>query len=55
MIDRIIDFCAGNRSVVFVTVILAATSWIGLAIFLLGRRRISSLHFVEEAGVAPLV
>ena len=38
-----------------VTVILAATSWIGLAIFLLGRRRISSLHFVEEAGVAPLV
>jgi len=37
-----------------VTVILAATSWIGLAIFLLGRRRIPSVHFVEEKGVAPL-
>jgi DHA1 family bicyclomycin/chloramphenicol resistance-like MFS transporter len=37
-----------------VTVILAATSWIGLAIFLLGRRRIPGVHFVEEKGVAPL-
>ena len=37
-----------------VTVVLASTSWIGLAIFLLGRRRISTLHFVEEKDVAPL-
>jgi DHA1 family bicyclomycin/chloramphenicol resistance-like MFS transporter len=37
-----------------VTLILAATSWIGLAIFLFGRRRISALHFVEEKGAAQL-
>ena len=37
-----------------VTVILAATSWIGLAIFHFGQRRISSLRFLEEKGAAPL-
>jgi DHA1 family bicyclomycin/chloramphenicol resistance-like MFS transporter len=36
------------------TVTLATTSWIGLAIFHFGRRRISSLHFVDEKDVAPL-
>jgi len=38
-----------------VTIILAATSWIGLAIFLIGRRRIPALHYVEEKGADPLV
>lgn len=38
-----------------VTIILAATSWIGLAIFLIGRRRIPTLHYVEEKGADPLV
>jgi DHA1 family bicyclomycin/chloramphenicol resistance-like MFS transporter len=37
-----------------VTIILAATSWIGLAIFLLGKRRITSVRFVEEKGATPL-
>jgi DHA1 family bicyclomycin/chloramphenicol resistance-like MFS transporter len=37
-----------------VTIILAATSWIGLAIYLLGKKRISNLRFVEEKGAAPL-
>jgi DHA1 family bicyclomycin/chloramphenicol resistance-like MFS transporter len=31
-----------------VTLVLAATSWIGLGILLIGRRRISCLRFVEE-------
>ncbi len=31
-----------------VTLVLAATSWIGLGILLVGRRRISCLRFVEE-------
>ncbi|MBW8865254.1 MAG: Bcr/CflA family drug resistance efflux transporter, partial [Verrucomicrobia bacterium] len=38
-----------------VTIILAATSWIGLAIFLVGKRKISCLHYVEEKGADPLV
>ncbi len=37
-----------------VVVILAATSWIGLGIFLAGRRRIPRLRFVEEEGATPL-
>jgi DHA1 family bicyclomycin/chloramphenicol resistance-like MFS transporter len=37
-----------------VVAILAATSWIGLAIFLIGRRTIPALVFVEEKGVTPL-
>jgi len=43
-----------SHDMLSVTVVLASTSWIGLAIFLFGRRRISSLHFVEEKDVAPL-
>jgi len=37
-----------------VVLILAATSWIGLAIFLVGKRRIPRLRFVEEEGATPL-
>jgi len=37
-----------------VTVILASTSWIGLAIFWAGKRKISSLRFVEEKGATPI-
>jgi len=37
-----------------VTIILAATSWIGLATFLIGRRRIPKMRFVEEQGAVPL-
>jgi hypothetical protein len=37
-----------------VAAILAATSWIGLAIFLHGKRRIPALVFVEEKGATPL-
>jgi DHA1 family bicyclomycin/chloramphenicol resistance-like MFS transporter len=35
-------------------IILAATSWIGLAIFLIGKRKIGKLKFVEEEGATPL-
>ncbi len=37
-----------------VTLILAGTSWIGLAILWIGKRRIPQLRFVEEAGATPL-
>ena len=37
-----------------VTLALAATSWIGLAILLLGKRRIPQLRFVEEKDAHPL-
>lgn len=37
-----------------VTLVLAATSWIGLAILIVGQRRIGQLHFVEEKGATPL-
>jgi len=37
-----------------VTLALAATSWLGLAILLLGRRRIHGLRYVEEKD-APLL
>lgn len=36
-----------------VSVILAATSWIGLAIFLIGKRNMK-IRYVEEQGVTPL-
>ena len=38
-----------------VTIVLAATSWIGLAIFVIGKRRIPNVLYVEEKGAAPLV
>jgi MFS transporter, DHA1 family, multidrug resistance protein len=37
-----------------VTVILAATSWIGLGIYFYGRSKIPALHFVEEKDAEPL-
>ena len=37
-----------------VVLILAATSWIGLAILLVGQRSIPRLRFIEEKGSAPL-
>jgi DHA1 family bicyclomycin/chloramphenicol resistance-like MFS transporter len=37
-----------------VVLILAATSWVGLAIFLIGKRTIPRLRFVEEKGATPL-
>ena len=37
-----------------VALILAATSWTGLAILFVGRRKLSQLRFVEEKGCAPL-
>ena len=33
-----------------VALILAATSWIGLAILMVGKRRIPKLRYVEEKG-----
>jgi hypothetical protein len=37
-----------------VTLVLAATSWLGLAILFLGRRRIHNLRYIEEKD-APLL
>ena len=37
-----------------VTLVLAATSWIGLAILIIGKRRIPTLRFVEEKDCNPL-
>lgn len=38
-----------------VTIVLAATPWIGLAIFVIGKRRIPNVRYVEEKGAAPLI
>jgi MFS transporter, DHA1 family, multidrug resistance protein len=43
-----------SHSMGSVTLILAVTSWIGLGIFLVGKRRIPQLRFVEEKGATPL-
>ena len=37
-----------------VVLILAATSWMGLAILVVGRRKLPRLRFVEEKGATPL-
>ncbi len=37
-----------------VTLVLAATSWIGLAILIIGKRRIPALRYVEEKDCNPL-
>ena len=37
-----------------VALILAATSWIGLGILLIGRRFITQVRFVEETGITPV-
>jgi DHA1 family bicyclomycin/chloramphenicol resistance-like MFS transporter len=44
----------GSHDMLPVTIIMAATSWIGLGIFLIGKRRIKTLRFVEEKGAVPL-
>ena len=38
-----------------VALILAATSWIGFVILLIGKRRIHGLRYVEEKGANPLL
>jgi len=37
-----------------VTLILAATSWIGMAILVIGKRSIPALRFIEEKGATPI-
>jgi hypothetical protein len=37
-----------------VTLILTLTSWLGLAILLIGKRSIKQLRFVEEKGAHPI-
>jgi DHA1 family bicyclomycin/chloramphenicol resistance-like MFS transporter len=36
-----------------VVLILAATSWTGMAILIFGSRKITTLRFVEENGASP--
>jgi DHA1 family bicyclomycin/chloramphenicol resistance-like MFS transporter len=43
-----------SHSLLPVVLIMAATSWIGLAILVVGRRKLSQLRFVEEQGATPL-
>ncbi len=43
-----------SHSMLPVALILAATSWIGFAILLVGRKNISRLRFLEEKGATPL-
>ncbi|MDB6036434.1 MAG: bcr [Verrucomicrobiales bacterium] len=43
-----------SHSMMPVALILAATSWIGMAILAIGRRSIIRLRFLEESGAIPL-
>jgi MFS transporter, DHA1 family, multidrug resistance protein len=43
-----------SHSLMQVVLILAVTSWVGLAILTWGRRRIPKLRFVEESGASPI-
>lgn len=43
-----------SHSMLPVVLLLAATSWIGLAVLLIGKRSIPRLQFVEEKGAMPL-
>ncbi len=43
-----------SHQILPVALILASMSWIGLGIYLLGRRRMGPLRFVEEKGATPL-
>jgi DHA1 family bicyclomycin/chloramphenicol resistance-like MFS transporter len=43
-----------SRGMLPVAVVLAVTSWIGLGIFLIGKRKIGKLRFVEEQGATPI-
>jgi DHA1 family bicyclomycin/chloramphenicol resistance-like MFS transporter len=44
----------GSHGMVPVVSILAVTSWIGLAIYLVGKRKLPKLRFVEEKGAHQL-
>jgi DHA1 family bicyclomycin/chloramphenicol resistance-like MFS transporter len=44
-----------SHSMMPVTLVLAATSWIGFAILTIGKRRILQLRFVEEKDCNPLL
>lgn len=44
-----------SHDVLPVAVIFGATSWIALATYFIGKRRIPTLRFVDEKGAAPLV
>ncbi len=43
-----------SHSMLPVALIMCATSWLGLAILFIGRRRIGELRFVEEEGAHPI-
>ena len=43
-----------SHSMLPVASIMCVTSWIGMAILLIGRRRIGELRFVEEQGAHPI-
>jgi DHA1 family bicyclomycin/chloramphenicol resistance-like MFS transporter len=43
-----------SHSLMPVALVLAATSWIGLAILLIGKRRCPQIRFVEEKDAHPL-
>jgi hypothetical protein len=43
-----------SPSLLPVVLILATTSWTGLAILVVGRRKLPRLRFVEEKGATPL-
>ena len=44
-----------SHEILPVAVIFGATSWFALAIYWIGKRRISTIRFVEEKGAEPLV
>ncbi len=44
-----------SHSMLPVVLILSATSWVGMAILLVGKRSIPRLRFVEEKDVTPLI
>jgi DHA1 family bicyclomycin/chloramphenicol resistance-like MFS transporter len=56
-ISGLVSACIGlftPRSMVPITALMAATSVVGLVIFVIGRRGIAQLRFVEEKGATPL-
>lgn len=44
-----------SHEVLPVAIIFGATSWIALAVYLIGKRRIPNIKFLEEKGAEPLV
>ncbi|MGV3754653.1 MAG: multidrug effflux MFS transporter [Verrucomicrobiota bacterium] len=43
-----------SHSLMPVVIILAATSWVGFAILVMGKRKIPKLKFLEESGAHPI-